>query len=87
MKQHYKVGELVVICAYNRTENGQIHEVMDINVEKNDIGYKLNTNTVEHVARYENYWSQEVLKKFYPPSTQTFAEIIEVLKQPVTNAR
>jgi len=95
MKQHFKVGELVVIISEGYPEdNGGPYEVIEISEAGRkgftaNGGYEFVTEEIGYmVSNGENsFYKQSCLFKHYPPSTQTFAEIMEGLKQPVTNAR
>jgi len=90
MKQHFKVGELVVICSSNNAKyNGTIVKILSYirgkgicTITKKALcehGYYLDIEPVNGTP----IWDQSALRKYYPPSTQTFAEIMEGLKSPV----
>jgi len=88
MKQYFKVGELVVIDMHDNENHGKAYEIINISKEnyitqdgnflEGEIGYQLNG---DHAVT--NWYADDVIKKHHPPSTQTFHEIIEGLKQPV----
>ncbi len=93
MKQHFKIGELVIIRSEGYPEyNGGPYEVTAINKSggkrltakknisftDNDIGYA--------VSNGQNYfYKKSCLFKYYPPATKTFTEIMQGLKKPVTS--
>jgi len=91
MKQHFKVGELVVILSEGYPEdNGGPYEVIRVD-ESGQKRFTANNN-YEFVSEEIGYmvsngencfYKQSCLSKYYPPSTQSFAEIMEGLKQPV----
>ncbi len=92
MKQHFKVGDLVVIKSEGYPEdNGGPYEVTGISeagskrltAKKNisfiddDIGYAVSNGQ-------DYFYKQSCLFKYHPPLTKTFTEIMQELKKPVT---
>ncbi len=86
MKQHFKVGELVVIKNYYfHGYNGKIVTITDIYHDTaRGYGYKLDIKPPAENEPGRDYWEQSALRKYYPPATKTFTEIMQELKKPVT---
>ncbi len=89
MKQHFKVGELVVIagCIVNPELNGIISVIKRV-----QYGDFISRSTGKREGSHYSYrledgdlYSYKLLRKFYPPSTKTFDEIMQDLKKPVTS--
>jgi len=80
---------LVVICSkYYPNLNGQTTVILSLENDMNsldDDGKKLGGRIAYKTTNCGN-WMQSALRKHHPPSPQTFAEIMEGLKQPVTRS-
>ncbi len=92
MKQHFKVGELVVLCTEDNPEiNGNICTVIKYNGYSSYISLNNEINKPDHhyvlniMVSNGNSWAQSALRKYYPPATKTFTEIMQELKKPATS--
>jgi len=93
MKQHFRVGEIVILKSLDYPQhNGGPYVIKKIEPAGlsatgtgSQHGLKVRTEEIFYhidgidLVRYQS----KALKKYHPPSTQTFHEIIEGLKQPV----
>jgi hypothetical protein len=88
MNQLYQIGELVILQSEHQPKhNGEyIIEAIDDSLMVN-----VNTKKIEGGLGYylgftgdmgNKYWTQAALRKIHKPSTQSFTEMMSVLKMP-----
>ncbi len=86
MKQHFKVGEVAIICSNSHSIfNGQLTRIIYVENDINAIDENLNPldGKIAYMTTNGRGWMQSALRKYYPPSTKTFTEIMQGLKKPV----
>ncbi len=87
MKQHFKVGELVVI--QSGFSAGHVCTVLE-HIES-DCGISRHGRKITNMRTYRvsiknsfsDWHTHKNLRKYHPPSTKTFDEIMQELKKPV----